>query len=68
MQSVDLPENFKQILRDAKKNVSGDWENTFVGDLSERHKKWGDELFISEKQLAILIKIAKGKEEGEDES
>lgn len=67
MESIALPSDFKDLLKTAKKNASTDWEKTFVTELADRYKKWADELHISEKQLAILQKIAKGKEAEEEE-
>lgn len=67
MESIALPVDFKDLLKVAKKNASTDWEKDFTKELAERHKKWGDGLYISEKQLAILQKIAGGKDEDAEE-
>ena len=67
MESIALPADFKDLLKVAKKNASTDWEKDFTKELADRHKKWGDELYISEKQLAILQKIASGKDEEAEE-
>ena len=68
MESIALPADFKDLLKTAKKLAQTDWEKDFTKDLSARHKKWGDELYVSEKQLAALNKIAGGKaEEAEEE-
>ena len=67
MESIPLPDGFKDLLKTAKKNASTDWEKTFVTELAARHKKWGEELYVSEKQLAILQKIAGGEDEDAEE-
>lgn len=67
MESIELPSDLKTLIKDAKKLASTDWEKSFVKDLAERHKKWGDELYMSEKQLAALRKIA-GQEDDAGES
>lgn len=65
MESIELPSDIKTLIRDAKRLASTDWEKSFVKDLAERHKKWGDTLYMSEKQLAALRKIA-GLDQEED--
>lgn len=67
MESIPLPTDFKDLLKTAKKQASTDWEKTFVSELAARHKKWGDGLYVSERQLAILQKIAGGKDEDAEE-
>lgn len=34
-----------------------EWERSFVADIGERHAQYGDDLFVSPKQHAILIRI-----------
>lgn len=34
------------------------WENSFLDDLRVRWERFGDKLFISDKQAAIIAKIA----------
>lgn len=65
MESIELPSNIKTLIRDAKKLASTEWEKSFTKDLAERHKQWGDKLYMSEKQLASLRKIA-GLDQEED--
>lgn len=34
------------------------WENSFLDDIRARFERFGDKLFVSEKQAAIIAKIA----------
>jgi hypothetical protein len=51
-----------ELLKKAKKNSDGEWEEKFVAETNSRFKKWGSKLFMSEKQLSILKRIADGEE------
>ena len=55
-------EALAELLKKAKKNSDGEWEEKFVAETSSRFKKWGSKLFMSEKQLSILMRIANGEE------
>lgn len=47
-----------EAIKAAKKaDTLSDWEKSFAKDLIERWKKWGAEIRLSEKQLAVIRKI-----------
>lgn len=48
----------KTILKSAKAKASTDWEKNFVQDQIARFERWGSDLHISPKQIAVLQKIA----------
>lgn len=50
--------NFPEVLAAAESMVSGNWEETFVGDTSDKYKQYGEKMYISEKQATILQRIA----------
>lgn len=50
--------NFAEVLDVAEGMVSGNWEETFVGSMSDKYKQYGDKMYISDKQLTILVRIA----------
>lgn len=56
----EIPEvdGFDKLLEDAEKNASDGWETNFVSETKERYQKYGDNTYISEKQAAIIKKIA----------
>lgn len=54
-------EDFEDLLASAEANASSDWEMGFVEDLSERYERYGDDMFLSEKQAEILRRIANGE-------
>lgn len=58
----DDPEAYAVLLEEAAANLSGDWEQDFVGGLRTRYEKWGAEAYVSDKQLQILRRIASGDE------
>jgi hypothetical protein len=37
-----------------------DFERTFINETTDRYEKWGDRIRMSEKQMNVLRKIAKG--------
>lgn len=44
-----------------------DWERTFVKEQKDRFKKWGNETYLSDKQVDVIVKIAERMQiEGED--
>ncbi len=57
-QAVEDVEAFKSWLNDAVSNASGDYEVEFSNDMQDRFNKFGGDMFISEKQLALVKKIA----------
>lgn len=55
---ADLNFDFADILADASFNAETDWEMGFVSDMEVKFAEYGSEMFISEKQLEILERIA----------
>lgn len=51
-------DDFEVLLDDARMNAANDWEETFVGDMTERFKQYGRRMLISEAQLSHLERIA----------
>lgn len=48
----------KSLLKTAKEKSATDWEKHFVQDQITRFERWGSDLRISPKQIAVLQKIA----------
>lgn len=55
----DDPLDFPDLIALAEIEASTDWEMEFVSGLSERYDRYEDDMFLSEKQLETLKKIAK---------
>jgi hypothetical protein len=51
-------EDFNDLLSDAEMNASTDWELEFTGSMRAHYKKYGDDTYVSAKQLHHLEKIA----------
>lgn len=51
-------ESFDAILDDAERQASNDWEMDFVSDIRDKYRKYDDNMFVSEKQLEQLKRIA----------
>lgn len=51
-------DELKSLLKVAKKKSSTDWEKNFVQEQIARFERWGSDLYISPKQIAVLQKIA----------
>lgn len=59
----------KEDLRSIKSTDTRltEWERDFIKEQKERFKKWGDETYLSDKQIDIIHKIAERMAiEGED--
>jgi len=54
---VDINE-VRDLLKTAKGRAKSDFAKKFVADQEERLKKYGDDTWFSEKQMAVLRKIA----------
>ena len=52
---------FEDLLEDADSNAGNEWEREFVDGIRKRFEKYGGDMFVSEKQLATLEKIAGGE-------
>ncbi len=60
---AELPEDIDTLFQNLKFKVAEegaltDWEKSFASDQIARFEKWGAQIRLSEKQLAILKKIA----------
>ena len=51
-------EDFDEILSQAEMNASTGFECDFVNDIREKYDNYESEMFISEKQISTLEKIA----------
>lgn len=58
---VDFAE-VRQLLKKAKKNARSDFAKQFVADQEARIEKYGEDTWFSEKQMAVLKKIASESE------
>lgn len=50
--------NFQEVIDEAEANTKNNWEDNFIGDMSDKYKQYGDKIYISEKQIEILQRIA----------
>ena len=55
---VDDASEFNDLLEDAEAGADGDWETEFVDDLRNRYDEYGERMFLSDRQLEILRRIA----------
>jgi len=54
----DDASEFDELLADAENNATSDWDMNFVDDLRNRYDKYGKRMYLSERQLEILERIA----------
>ena len=54
----DDASEFDELLADAGNNATSDWDMNFVDDLRNRYDKYGERMYLSERQLEILERIA----------
>lgn len=52
---------FEEILDDAEMNAANDWEEEFVSDMKQKFEQYGIRMFISERQIEIIERIANGE-------
>ncbi len=57
-------EDYEKVYEEAESNARGDWEIDFIEMMGERFEKFGFDMYISDKQVEILKKIAKGESDG----
>ena len=53
------PGAFVDVLHKASKNAKPGFERNFVDSLIENYNEYGDEMFLSEKQESIIVRIAR---------
>jgi hypothetical protein len=51
-------DEFETLLSDAEAGADSDWETDFVDDLRNRYDEHGERMYLSERQLEILERIA----------
>lgn len=54
-------DEFEEILDDAEMNAANDWEEEFVSDMKQKFEQYGIRMFISERQIEIIERIANGE-------
>jgi hypothetical protein len=59
MRVEDYDIDFEELLSAAEDEAKNEWEMDFVGDMRDKYTDYGDTMFLSEKQLALLRRIAK---------
>ena len=50
--------NFQEVIDEAEANTKNNWEDNFIGDMGGKYKQYGGKMYISEKQIEILQRIA----------
>jgi hypothetical protein len=51
-------DEFETLLSDAEAGADSDWETDFVDDVRNRYDEHGERMYLSERQLEILERIA----------
>lgn len=59
MKVADLDFDFAELLDSAEGEARTGWAQDFCADLRAKLEQYGDEMFISEAQIAKLCEIAK---------
>lgn len=54
---------FQELYDAAEINATGQWEENFIKDMGEKLRQYGDGMFVSDKQMAVLNRIANGTDE-----
>lgn len=54
---ADMEADMEAIKAAKKAGTLSEWEQAFAKDLLERWKRWGVEIRLSEKQLAVIRRI-----------
>lgn len=52
-------EEFEDMLEQAEANANNEWELEFTSSIREKFNKYKGDMFVSEKQLEHLEKIAR---------
>lgn len=50
--------NYDEMLKMGMTLASGQWEENFMQDTSDKHGKYGKDMFVSDKQVAVLARIS----------
>jgi hypothetical protein len=51
-------DDFDNLLDDAEGNANSDWEMEFTSNIREKYDQYKGDMFVSEKQLEHLERIA----------
>ncbi len=46
------------LIEAAEAAASTEWEQNFMSDMRDRYDQYGDEMFLSDKQRAVLERLA----------
>jgi hypothetical protein len=57
MQAQDI-DDFYTLLCDAEDMATTDWEMDFVSDMKEKYEQYGGQMYVTEKQVVALERIA----------
>lgn len=49
---------FEELLEAAETNANNDFEMEFTSDMRVKYQKYGKKMFLSDKQVALLERIA----------
>ena len=50
--------NYDEMLKMGQTLASGQWEESFMSDTSDKYDKYGQDMFVSDKQVAVLARIS----------
>lgn len=50
--------NYDEMLKMGMTLASGQWEENFMQDTSDKYGKYGKDMFVSDKQVAVLARIS----------
>lgn len=51
-------DNFEDLIDAAEDGASTDWEMEFIDGVKEKYEQYGGNMFVSDKQLEVLEKLA----------
>lgn len=54
-------QKFKRTLQAAEMLAEGDWAERFVADIRDRYERYGNKMFMTEKQFSALENISEAK-------
>ena len=54
-------DEFTELLSDAEGNAKNEWEEEFVDSLRMKYNQYGAGMYLSDKQVEILERIANGE-------
>lgn len=58
---ADLDFDFEEALDEAEDKARGNWEEQFVADLREKFSRFENLMFVSDRQVEMLMKIVDRK-------